>query len=82
MLNKQIMVSQESALPGRTTPLRVETQHFVNHSDITAPVVGTQQEILLGMGCFWGAERLFLAIGWRGVDFGRLQRWLYAKPNL
>ncbi|MET1282066.1 peptide-methionine (S)-S-oxide reductase MsrA [Vibrio navarrensis] len=59
MLNKQIMVSQESALPGRTTPLRVETQHFVNHSDITAPVVGTQQEILLGMGCFWGAERLF-----------------------
>lgn len=59
MLNKQIMVSQESALPGRATPLSVETQHFVNHSDITAPVVGTQQEILLGMGCFWGAERLF-----------------------
>ncbi|QPL53300.1 peptide-methionine (S)-S-oxide reductase MsrA [Vibrio navarrensis] len=59
MLNKQIMVSQESALPGRATPLRVETQHFINHSDITAAVVGTQQEILLGMGCFWGAERLF-----------------------
>ena len=57
MLNKQIMVSQRVRCPS-STPLSVETQHFVNHSDITAPVVGTQQEILLGIR-FWGAERLF-----------------------
>ncbi len=59
MLEKQIMVTHDSALPGRSVAMNVEPEHYVNHSDITAEPVEGQQKILFGMGCFWGAERLF-----------------------
>lgn len=59
MLSKQIMVSSEDALEGRPRPMPVTEPHYVNQSDLKAGPVGNQQEILLGMGCFWGAERLF-----------------------
>ena len=59
MLNKQTTISVEDALPGRSTPIKIEPIHFVNHSDLFAPLTENQQVILLGMGCFWGAERLF-----------------------
>ena len=59
MLNKQTLISIEDALPGRDQPMQIEDIHFVNHSSLTAPLQSNQQQILLGMGCFWGAERLF-----------------------
>lgn len=59
MLNKQTLISIEDALPGREQPMQLEEFHFVNHSSLTAPLQPNQQQILLGMGCFWGAERLF-----------------------
>ncbi|RAH32511.1 peptide-methionine (S)-S-oxide reductase MsrA, partial [Vibrio vulnificus] len=59
MLNKQIMVDADNALAGRQEAMAVEPIHFVNGSDITASATQGQQEILFGMGCFWGAERLF-----------------------
>ncbi|WP_456296298.1 peptide-methionine (S)-S-oxide reductase MsrA [Vibrio sp. AK197] len=59
MHKKQTMVSAEEALPGRTTPLVVDDTHFINQSSLSAQHQGEQQQILLGMGCFWGAERLF-----------------------
>lgn len=59
MLNKQQMVSEETALPGNPYPITVSEPHFVNQSDLLAPPTSGQQEILLGLGCFWGAERLF-----------------------
>ncbi|MDV6253415.1 peptide-methionine (S)-S-oxide reductase MsrA [Vibrio sp. EA2] len=59
MLNKQTLISIEDALPGREQPMQFEDTHFVNHSSLTAPLQPNQQQILLGMGCFWGAERLF-----------------------
>ncbi len=59
MLDKQQLITPEQALLGRDTPMQVESEHFVNHSDITASPTGNQQQILIGMGCFWGAERLF-----------------------
>lgn len=33
--------------------------HFVNQSDLYAPLNAQQESIVLGLGCFWGAERLF-----------------------
>lgn len=62
MLDKQMMVSAETALPGRSTPLSVDDSHFVNQTSLSAAPVNGQQQILLGMGCFWGAERLFWQI--------------------
>ena len=59
MLDKQIPVTCQQALPGREQPLEVNDKHYVNQSSITeAPSQGCQ-EVLFGMGCFWGAERLF-----------------------
>lgn len=59
MLNKQILISAQDALPGRETPLAIDDTHFVNQSSLTAQPAQGCQQILLGMGCFWGAERLF-----------------------
>ncbi|AQM18730.1 peptide-methionine (S)-S-oxide reductase MsrA [Vibrio anguillarum] len=59
MLNKQTMVSAQTALKGRETPMSVEEIHYVNHSNITEQPNEHQQQIVIGMGCFWGAERLF-----------------------
>ncbi|EKO3488130.1 peptide-methionine (S)-S-oxide reductase MsrA [Vibrio fluvialis] len=59
MLDKQVMVTAETALPGRSTPMSVEDTHFVNQTSLSAEPAAGQEEILIGMGCFWGAERLF-----------------------
>ncbi|MGR5541112.1 peptide-methionine (S)-S-oxide reductase, partial [Vibrio campbellii] len=59
MSEKHIMISPEKALRGRDTPFTVDDTHFVNQSSISAAPTTDQAEILIGMGCFWGAERLF-----------------------
>tara|TARA_B100001059_G_C17739089_1_gene530573 strand:+ start:131 stop:832 length:702 start_codon:yes stop_codon:yes gene_type:complete len=59
MLNKQQLISAATALPGNAAPIQITERHYVNQTDLLAAPVGSQQEVLLGMGCFWGAERLF-----------------------
>lgn len=59
MLNKQQLVSAATALPGNAAPIQITERHYVNQTDLLAALEGSQQEVLLGMGCFWGAERLF-----------------------
>lgn len=59
MLNKNTIVSPQEALVGRETAIIPSEKHFINQSDLNAPIESGQQQILLGMGCFWGAERLF-----------------------
>jgi peptide-methionine (S)-S-oxide reductase len=56
---KAVMPTKEEALPGRSTPLRVPEKHFVNGHRITPPFPAGLREAVFGMGCFWGAERLF-----------------------
>jgi len=56
---KTTIPSRETALPGRSTALRVPEQHFVNGHRITPPFPVGLREAVFGMGCFWGAERLF-----------------------
>ncbi|OLQ86198.1 peptide-methionine (S)-S-oxide reductase MsrA [Vibrio panuliri] len=62
MSDKQTLISPELALPGRSEALTIDEQHFVNGSYLKAPLESHQQQLLLGMGCFWGAERLFWQI--------------------
>ncbi|MZI92376.1 peptide-methionine (S)-S-oxide reductase MsrA [Vibrio sp. CAIM 722] len=59
MLNKQEMITAETALPGRSTPMAIEDTHYVNQTSMTAEPTEGQEQILIGMGCFWGVERLF-----------------------
>lgn len=51
--------TRESALPGRTHAIPTATNHFVNGRDLTAPAPKGMAEIVLALGCFWGAERVF-----------------------
>lgn len=59
MLNKQTLVNKENALAGRDNAIQITEPHFVNQTDLTAPVPHGYDVVLLGLGCFWGAERLF-----------------------
>ena len=56
---KASMPTQEDALPGRSAPLKVPEKHFVNGHRIVPPFPAGLREAVFGLGCFWGAERLF-----------------------
>jgi peptide-methionine (S)-S-oxide reductase len=49
----------EDALPGRERRMPVAERHFVLGTPLDAPVPDGLQEIVFGLGCFWGAERIF-----------------------
>ena len=48
-----------SALQGRNTPIATAETHFVNGRPLRGAAPAGSQTVLFGMGCFWGAERLF-----------------------
>ena len=52
----------EEALPGRTTPMKVAPSHAVNGNPMQGPFPAGHKTILLGLGCFWGAERAFWSL--------------------
>ena len=52
------MPSREDAIPGRSEPIPVAPTHAVLGSPMTGPWPGAEI-IHVGMGCFWGAERVF-----------------------
>jgi peptide-methionine (S)-S-oxide reductase len=47
------------ALPGRSETMPVPDRHDVLGTPITPPFPEGSQQLVVGMGCFWGAERLF-----------------------
>ncbi|MDT4989626.1 MAG: peptide-methionine (S)-S-oxide reductase, partial [Micromonosporaceae bacterium] len=49
----------EDALPGRDRPMPVTAGHAVLGTPLTGPWPAGHQVAVFGMGCFWGAERLF-----------------------
>jgi peptide-methionine (S)-S-oxide reductase len=56
---KTTLVDPADALPGRDEPIRVPERHAVLGNPLTPPWPEGFQQIVVGMGCFWGAERLF-----------------------
>ncbi len=53
------MITPEQALPGRDTPIRISGIHAVNKHRMTPPFPSGMDTLVVGEGCFWGAERGF-----------------------
>ncbi|NQW15775.1 MAG: peptide-methionine (S)-S-oxide reductase, partial [Rhodobacter sp.] len=49
----------DSAIIGRATPLPTADIHYVNGRPLNRDVPDGMEEVQFGMGCFWGAERIF-----------------------
>ena len=56
---KTEMISREDALAGRAEAMPVPAAHDVNGHPLTPPFPDGLQTAVFGMGCFWGAERMF-----------------------
>ena len=53
------IITAAEALPGRSQALQVPTEHFVSGRSMQPPFPSGTEQIMFGMGCFWGAERRF-----------------------
>ena len=56
---KTTLVDPQDALPGRDEPITVPAHHEVLGNPLTPPWPEGFQQIVVAMGCFWGAERVF-----------------------
>ena len=57
--HKTEMVAPEDALPGRDATMPVPERHDVLGTPIKPPFPEGLEQLVVGMGCFWGAERIF-----------------------
>lgn len=74
LTSKMKMPTSQTAVPGRDDAIPTSKTHYVNGRPIGEPVPDGMEEIFVGMGCFWGVERLFweqtgvyvTAVGYQG----------------
>jgi len=57
--DKTRMITPDRALPGREREMPVPERHFVLGTPLRPPFPEGFQSAVVGMGCFWGAERVF-----------------------
>ena len=57
--DKTQMVDPAEALPGRDETMPVPARHEVLGTPIAPPFPDGLETAIVGMGCFWGAERVF-----------------------
>jgi peptide-methionine (S)-S-oxide reductase len=53
------VIAPEDALPGRDEKMPVPPEHFVLGTPLEPPFPEGFGQLVVGMGCFWGAERKF-----------------------
>src|SRR3954453_22017161 len=57
--HKAPLPAPADALPGREAAMPVPDRHFVNGRALQPPFPDHLESLVLGLGCFWGAERKF-----------------------
>jgi peptide-methionine (S)-S-oxide reductase len=57
--DKSTMAEPAAALPGRAQEVSVPDRHYVLGTPLKGPFPDGVQSAVFGMGCFWGAERIF-----------------------
>lgn len=63
MFNKKTtMPTAETAIAGRATEIPTSSHHYVNGNPLKGPYPEGMETVYLGMGCYWGAERLMWKI--------------------
>jgi peptide-methionine (S)-S-oxide reductase len=57
------MPTAADALPGRPEPIPTARAHFVTGTPLAPPFPAEVETAVVGLGCFWGAERKFWQLG-------------------
>ncbi|MFT5659209.1 MAG: peptide-methionine (S)-S-oxide reductase [Gammaproteobacteria bacterium] len=63
MFSKSVEIpNAEQALPGRTETMELNPEHFIHGRSMIGPFPSSTEQVIFGMGCFWGVERKFWSI--------------------
>jgi len=57
--SKPAMPAKADSLPGRDAKMPVPETHFVNGNRMVEPFPAGMEMAMFGLGCFWGAEKMF-----------------------
>jgi len=59
---KEKMISPEKALKGREQEMTFSNEHYILKTPLKPPFPEGSEKIVVGLGCFWGAEKVFWSL--------------------